>query len=169
MPGLHNGDPFPELKLDLVGGGGLVVPRDLAGSFAAVLIYRGAWCPYCKAQLAAFARAQDALSQVGVKVVALSVDGEQTTGELVRRLRLDFPVGYGADPDRVAAATGAFLNESPKYLQSTGFVLDPEGRLRVAVYSSGAIGRLVPEDVVGFVRHLQSEERAAGLVRATTG
>jgi hypothetical protein len=33
-------------------------------------------------------------------------------------------------------------------------VLDTEGRVVVSVYSSGAIGRLVPEDVVGLIRYL---------------
>jgi hypothetical protein len=46
------------------------------------------------------------------------------------------------------------VNPDPVYLQSTGFVLDPAGRVAVSVYSSGAIGRLVPEDVVGMVRYL---------------
>jgi hypothetical protein len=32
-------------------------------------------------------------------------------------------------------------------------VLDPAGNVIVSVYSSGAIGRLVPDDVVGLVRH----------------
>jgi hypothetical protein len=41
------------------------------------------------------------------------------------------------------------------YLQSTGFVLDREGNVVVSVYSSGAIGRLVPEDVTGLVRYLR--------------
>jgi hypothetical protein len=41
------------------------------------------------------------------------------------------------------------------YLQSTGFVLDPAGQVAVSLYSSGAIGRLVPEDVVGMVRYLR--------------
>jgi hypothetical protein len=40
--------------------------------------------------------------------------------------------------------TGAFVNNDPTYLQSTAFVLDPNGRVVVSVYSSGAIGRLVP-------------------------
>jgi hypothetical protein len=51
--------------------------------------------------------------------------------------------------------TGAFVNPDPVYLQSTGFVLDPAGRVVVSVYSSGAIGRLVPEDVIGLVRYLR--------------
>jgi hypothetical protein len=73
----------------------------------------------------------------------------------VSKHHLGFPVGHGADARKVAEATGAFVNEDPLYLQSTGFVLDPEGRVLVSVYSSGAIGRLVPDDVIGFVRYLQ--------------
>ena len=102
-------------------------------SFAAVLIYRGAWCPYCRAHLAAFARAQDALANAGVRVVALLVDDEATSAALVQRLGLTFATAYGADASRIAAATGAFLNQSPEYLQSTGFVLDPAGTVRLAV------------------------------------
>lgn len=48
----------------------------------------------------------------------------------------------------------------PVYLHSTGFVLDPEGKVVVAVHSTGAIGRLVPEDVAGLIRYVK--EHAAG-------
>ena len=53
MPLLHNGDRFPRLSIRKVGGGTIELPNDLGGSFGVVLIYRGAWCPYCNAQLAA--------------------------------------------------------------------------------------------------------------------
>lgn len=156
MPGLRNGDVFPTLSFDVVGGGSLSLPRDLAGSFAVVLIYRGSWCPYCNAQLAAFSRAMDTLAALDVKVVALSVDDEATSTAFVKKLRLPFPVGFGVDADEIAAATGAYTNDHPKYLQSTGFVLDPDGRIVVAAYSSGAIGRLLPDDVAGLVRYVMS-------------
>jgi hypothetical protein len=39
---------------------------------------------------------------------------------------------------------------------STGFVLDPGGQVITAVYSSGAIGRLAADDVVGFVGYVKS-------------
>jgi hypothetical protein len=45
-------------------------------------------------------------------------------------------------------------------LQSTGFVLDPTGRVVVSVYSSGAIGRLVPEDMIGLARYLREHPPA---------
>lgn len=156
MPTLQNGQLFPDLKLSAVGGGMLSLPGDLAGSYGIVLIYRGSWCPYCNAQLAAFSRAQGALEQVNARVVALSVDDEATTAALVEKRRLSFPIGHSADASAVAAAVGAYTNPDPLYLQSTGFVLAPDGTVLIAVYSSGAIGRLVPDDVVGFLAYIQS-------------
>ena len=62
--------------------------------------------------------------------------------------------------DEISAATGAYISEDAAYLQSTGFVLDRQGRILTAVYSSGAIGRLVPEDVAGFVQYIESHDAA---------
>lgn len=154
---LHNGQIFPRLEIRAVGGGVLTLPDDLAGSFGVVLIYRGAWCPYCNAQLASFSRAADKLREIGVNVVAVSVDDEATSAALVEKHDLQFPVGHSANADDVAEATGAFSNDDPHHLQPTGFVLAPDGALLTAVYSSGAIGRLTAEDVVGLVGYLKSQ------------
>jgi len=153
---LQNGEAFPDLTVDVVGGHTLRLPRDLAGSYAVVLIYRGSWCPYCAAQLAAFARAHERLAAAGVAIVALSVDDEATSRALAEKLRLTFALGYGVIASDVASAVGAYLSDDGKYLQSTGFVLDRGGRILTAVYSSGAIGRLVPDDVVGFVKYIEA-------------
>jgi peroxiredoxin len=161
MPVLNPGDLFPPLTIDTTDGQSVTVPDAFAGDFTVVLFYRGAWCPYCNAQLRAFERASQTLADNGVRVIALSVDDKETTTELVAKHKLTFPVGYGADARAVAAATGAFVNPDPVYLQSTGFVLDPAGKVIVSVYSSGAIGRLVPEDVVGLVKYLREHAAAA--------
>ncbi|HEX3840934.1 MAG TPA: peroxiredoxin family protein [Acidimicrobiales bacterium] len=157
---LNPGDQFPALTLALPGGHSLALPDALAGGFGIVLFYRGSWCPYCNAQLRAFQRASESLAEVGAKVIALSVDDEATTQELIAKHGLTFPVGHSADARAVAEATGAFVNDNPTYLQSTGFVLDPNGRVVVSVYSSGAIGRLVPDDVVGLIRYLRDHASA---------
>ena len=156
MSFLQNGNRFPAISAPKVGGGTVSLPGDLAGSFGVVLFYRGSWCPYCNAQLSRFERAKDRLANVGVKVVALSVDDEATTKELIAKHKISFPMGYGADARAVAAATGAYLNEDPLHLQSTGFVLAPDGTVVNSVYSSSAIGRLVAEDVVGLVSYIKS-------------
>jgi alkyl hydroperoxide reductase subunit AhpC len=114
-----------------------------------------AWCPYCAGQLRAFQRTGDSLARAGIRVAALWVDDEKTTAEFTARHALTFALGHGADARAVAGLTGAFVNEDPLYLQSTGFVLDPRGTVIVSVYSSGAIGRLVPEDVTGLVGYVR--------------
>jgi peroxiredoxin len=160
MPLLNPGDPFPRLTIDTTDGQVLTLPDAFAGDFAVVLLYRGSWCPYCNAQLRAFERSGQALADAGIRVTALSVDDKETTATLIARHKLTFPVGYGADAPAVASLTGAFVNPDPVYLQSTGFVLDPAGNVIVSVYSSGAIGRLVPDDVIGLVRYLREHSPA---------
>ncbi|MCR6489801.1 peroxiredoxin family protein [Amycolatopsis sp. OK19-0408] len=154
---LHPGDAFPEITATTVDGATHPVPSELRGHFGVVLFYRGSWCPYCNAQLRSFERAAAKLAELDIKVVALSVDDEPTTKELVDKLRLSFPVGHSADAKALQDAMGAFVNQDPVYLQSTGFVLDPSGTVLVSVYSGGAIGRLVPEDVIGMVRYVSEQ------------
>jgi peroxiredoxin len=158
---LHPGDQFPALTVARTGGGTLRLPDDLTGHFGVILFYRGAWCPYCNAQLSAFQRSLHPIADIGASVAALSVDDEATTQGLIAKHGLRFPVGHSADAHTIAAATGAFVNDNPAYLQSTGFVLDPDGRVVVSVYSTGAIGRLVPGDVIGLIRYLREHAEAS--------
>jgi peroxiredoxin len=157
---LNPGDRFPSTTITPVDAAPIDLPDAVAGHFAVILFYRGAWCPYCNAQLRAFQRATDKLAGLDVKVFALSVDDEATTRELIAKHGLAFPIGHSADAAAIHAATGAFINADPVYMQSTGFVLDPDGAVIVSVYSSGAIGRLVPEDVAGLVTYLRSKQAA---------
>jgi peroxiredoxin len=150
---LGPGDLFPTLTINQVDGHKLTLPDALADSFGVVLFYRGSWCPYCIAQLRAFQRASERFAESGVKVVALSVDDESETAKMIAKNGITFPVGHSVDATQVSSATGAFVNPQPVYLQSTGFVLDPSGKVVVSVFSSGAIGRLVPDDVLGLVRY----------------
>ena len=161
MPLLHPGDTFPELTLNIPDAQHIPVPGVFGGEFGVLLFNRGAWCPYCTAQLRAFQRAGESLAQAGVRVAALWVDDEKTTAEFTAKHGPTFPLGHSADARAIAGLTGAFVNEDPLYLQSTGFVLDPQGKVIVSVYSNGAIGRLVPEDVIGLARYLREHAAAS--------
>src|ERR1700722_19311032 len=120
MPLLNPGDPFPRLTISTTDGKALTIPDAFAGDFAVVLFNRGAWCPFCTAQLRAFERAGAALAETGIRVAALSVDDKDTASDMAARNKLTFPVGYGADARALAALTGAFVNPDPLFVQSTG-------------------------------------------------
>ena len=40
---LGPGEAFPEMRLDLVGGGGIDLPSDLKSGYSVILFYRGHW------------------------------------------------------------------------------------------------------------------------------
>lgn len=157
---LHPGDLFPDLDITQVGGEVLHLPNHFEGRWGVVIFNRGSWCPFCNAQLSAFQRLLDKLTEFNAGVVSLSVDDEDTTRALIEKYRLTFPIGHSGDAEQIAALTGAFVNAEPHYLQATGFVLDPIGRVVVSVYSSGAIGRVTPEDALGLIRYAQDHAPA---------
>lgn len=163
---LENNDPFPPLAFARAGGGEIHLPGDLAGGFGVILFYRGAWSNACNAQLNAYAKAAGEFAAWRIGVVAVSVDGQEDAEGLVARYGLPFPVGYAADPQAVSAVTGVLVNEDTAYLEAAGFILTPEGRVHTAVYSStegfeerivtvvyssAAVGRLMPGDVLRVV------------------
>jgi hypothetical protein len=51
---------------------------------------------------------------------------------------------------------GAFVNSEPEFPQSTGSSWTPAGRVLAGVYSSGAVGLQVPDDVIGLIRYARS-------------
>ena len=93
----------------------------------------------------------------GIRVVAASTDPVDKARETVIEHSLAFPVGYGLPVKETAATLGAFYEERRGVLQSTGYVIRPDGTIAVAQYSSGPIGRLVWQDVLGLVQHYKKQ------------
>jgi alkyl hydroperoxide reductase subunit AhpC len=88
-----------------------------------------------------------------IQVIALSSDPWEKAIETVERYKIAFRVGYGLDAREVSALTGAFYDEKEGYVHATGFIIDPEGRVVNAVYSTRSIGRLVAKDCLDYIGH----------------
>lgn len=91
--------------------------------------------------------------------MAASTDPLDKATETVKEHGLSFPVGYGLPLTETAAALGAFYEERRGFLQSTGFVVKPDRTIAVAQYSSGPIGRLVWQDVLGLVQFYKKQAK----------
>lgn len=158
---LNPEDTFPHLSAQKVGGGTLNLPEALAGSWSVVLFYRGHWCPFCRSQLSDFQKHSDEYTAAGVKVVALSVDTEENAQQTVSRHSLTFPVAYGLDPMVTSALVGTYTSDGndghPTYTQATGFLMTPGGQVALALYSSGAVGRLNATETLGMVKYIQQK------------
>lgn len=107
--------------------------------------------------MAAFQRAEK-LRAEGVGILAASSDPLEKAKETTQEFALTYPVGYGLDPRATAAKIGAFFDPKRNIIHSTGFVLRPDRTIATAVYSSGPIGRLVWQDVLGLVQFYKSQK-----------
>ena len=99
------------------------------------------------------------MAAAGIEVVAFSVEDEATTRSFGEKHGVRFRLGHSADLATLVEATGAYDTRHPVrgyFLETSAFVLAPDGTVASAVYSSRAIGRLVPEDVMRFVAFLRS-------------
>lgn len=154
---LDAGDTFPDFQLALTSGRRLSIPSDLKQPFNVVLVNRGAFCPYCIGQLRGFQANLAKLSAEGIGVVSFSADSLESAQSVVQDNHLEFPIGYGASVEQAARVLGVYYEPSQKpYLQSAGFVIERSGRILTAVYSSGPLGRLLAQDVLGFVQYVKA-------------
>jgi peroxiredoxin len=107
--------------------------------------------------LAAFQKALPRLEEEDIRVVAASTDPLEKATETVKEHGLTLPVGYGLPLKEIAETVGAFYEERRRILQSTGFVIKPDRTIAVAQYSSGPIGRLVWQDILGLVQFYKKQ------------
>ncbi len=91
-----------------------------------------------------------------MRIVALSADGEEGARKMVSDEGLSFPVLYGLDVEDAKDRFGLYIQKGEKtHLQPAQFVLDPNGVIRLACYSSGAVGRLSATEMLGVVEKAQ--------------
>lgn len=88
-----------------------------------------------------------------MRVAAASVDPIDNVRSLKEGLRVGFPMYAEVDAAAVSAATGAHMHTGKRtYLHATGFLVNPEGRIVNAVYSTGPIGRFTASEILRKVR-----------------
>ena len=81
-------------------------------------------------------------------IIAASVDSEADTQALVEALNLTYSVGYGLSYLDVSEKTGAFYEVRREILHATSFILNKDGTVAHAVYSTGPIGRITVDDAL---------------------
>jgi peroxiredoxin len=160
---LDKGDPFPNLSLKTIDGSDLQTKDWMRDKWKVILFYRGFWCPFCKTQLKSFQSGLEKLTAEGIDVLAISVDPLDKAKETQKETGATFPIAFGVPVKETSEAIGAFYDDAPvhtaPYIHSTGFVLGPDGKVVVSVYSSSAIGRLVWQDILVLVQYMKSTKK----------
>jgi peroxiredoxin len=86
------GDPMPPFYLPDETGRMVALEQLLASGPVAVTFHRGHWCPYCRININALARAHQQISTDGGQVVAIMPDRGQFSSELKVKGEIPFPI-----------------------------------------------------------------------------
>ena len=170
---LRVGDRAPGFRLPDARGGDVALDDLLARGPVVLVFYRGAWCPYCNLQLAAFQSAVADIRAAGAELLAVSPQTPDQSLTVAERHALEFPVlsdvgtavarDYGLVFTQSEASTAAsrqlgieladFNGDDSNTLPAAStFVIGEEGVIRFASVSGDYRWRVGPEEVLAALR-----------------
>ena len=148
---LNKGEQFPVIDLSIAGAASLTIPTDINTPYAFVLFYRGHWWPYCRRQLVGFEKQRDAMADLGISIIAGSVDSEDKSVEVATDL--NFPVAWGMTRE-MGDEIGAWWDEDRNFVQPSEFLITNTGKVLASTYSSSPVGRMDPEDALAVAKFI---------------
>ena len=92
------------------------------------------------------------LDAVGAAIIAASVDPLDKAQEV--QAELDFPVAYGVTREQ-ADSIGSWWEDRRSIVQPSEFILNAAGQVVSATYSTGPIGRVMPEDALKLINFVE--------------
>lgn len=118
------GDLAPDFSLPGVTGAPLSLAGALAGGPVILTFYRGAWCPYCNIQLAAYERALPQITAAGGHLIAISPQRPDGSLSMTEKNGLTFDVL--SDIGNAVARAFGLVDALPAELQAayTSFGVD---------------------------------------------
>jgi peroxiredoxin len=167
------GDPMPPFHLPDEQGHLVALSDLLNRGPVAVTFHRGHWCPYCRINTDALAKAQKDIAAEGALVVAVMPDRQQFAAEFRTELRAPFPVltdvdnGYalslnlaiwvGEEMERFIAAAGwdvpKFQGNNSWFLPIPAtFIVGQDGYIKARFVDPDYRKRMEIEDVLAALR-----------------
>ena len=92
---------------------------------------------------------------------ALSADDADEARAMVEDHGVEFPLLYGFDVPETAERMGAYHDPDRGVIQPAGFILRG-GKVVIATYSSGPVGRLGAAETIQEIDHLRGREEEEG-------
>ncbi len=155
---LTPGQQVPGLSVELAGGGRFVLNEDAPTHFTMIIFYRGLHCPICRGQLSDFQGKLSAFAELGINVVAISMDTAERAEQTKTDWKLDsLPLGYGMSED-TARAWGLYLSDAikdgePAVFSEPGMaIVRPNGELYHWSLQTAPFGRAKAADLAGMLK-----------------
>jgi peroxiredoxin len=167
------GEPMPPFHLPDEAGRIVTLDGLLSKGPVAVTFHRGHWCPYCRLNTNALAKAQKEIDDEGSQIVAIMPDRQQFAEAFKTESKARFPIltdmdnGYalslnlviwvGAEMERMISAAGSDI---PNYQGNTSwmlpipatFVVGKDGKVKARFVDPDYRKRMAIEDMIAALR-----------------
>ena len=100
-----------------------------------------------------FAENKAELDNLGISVVAASIDTEDKSKEVADEV--NFPVGEGVSRE-IVDALGSWWEDRRSIIQPSEFILGPDNKVIASSYSDGPLGRMQADDMVKLISFYES-------------
>ena len=90
-----------------------------------------------------------------VSILAASVDDLDKATEIQEGL--GFPVAYGVTREQ-ADSIGSWWEDRRSIVQPSELILNRDGNVVSATYSTGPVGRLMPDDALKLIKFMESQK-----------
>jgi len=168
------GDEMPPFLLPDEEGRLVALDELLSNGPVAVTFHRGHWCPYCRINIDALAKAQKEIAAEGSKIVAIMPDRQQFAAEFKAEAKAPFPIltdmdnGYalslnltfwvGEEMERFISAAGWDVpqfqgNNSWMLPIPATFVVGTDGRVKARFIDPDYRKRMAIADLLGALRN----------------
>jgi peroxiredoxin len=105
--------------------------------------------------LAAFNALKSEFDALDTTILGASVDSVDKAGNI--QADLDIPIAYGVTREQ-ADSMGSWWEDGRSYVQPSEFILGEDGQVVSATYSTGPVGRLMPEDALMMIKFYESQK-----------
>jgi peroxiredoxin len=106
-------------------------------------------------QLAAFSDLKAEFDAMGTSILAASADPLNKASET--QDGIEFPIAYGVTQEQ-ADSVGGWWEDRRKIIQPSEFIIGSNGSVVSATYSTGPVGRLMPEDALKLIGFIESQK-----------
>ena len=94
---------------------------------------------------------------MGLAMMGASVEPKEVVQEMAEKSGVSFPMAYGVTREQANLLGSWWSDDRGGYIQPTEFLLGRGGTVLGAMYASGPVGRISPDEAVHFI---ESRERA---------
>ena len=99
---------------------------------------------------------------MGVAIVGASVEPKEVVQEMATKSGVTFPMAYGVSREDANLLGSWWSDDRGGYIQPTEFLLGRGGTVLGAMYASGPVGRISPDEAVHFIESRERRRLADG-------